>query len=98
MTHPRETQMMLALDHADARHGDWSEQAAAFLTGYACKSGPFTGEDVTRASHGFVPEPPTSRAWGGVFQGLARRGVIRATGRYAKRGNGNAMPVWEACR
>lgn len=98
MTHPRESQMLLAIDHADARHEGWSEQAAAFLAQFSSRIGRFTGEDVTNAAKGIVPDPPTDRAWGGIFNRLSRHGIIRKTGQYSARVNGNAMPVWEVCR
>jgi len=36
----------------------------------------FLAEEVIRESRGIVPEPPTERAWGGVFQKAARAGRI----------------------
>lgn len=92
--HPRAESIEDATAHADREHDGWREAAAAFVVTFAAR-GPFTGEDVTGAATGAVPDPPDKRAWGGVFAGLARRGVIRNTGRFARRANGSPMPVWE---
>jgi hypothetical protein len=70
-----------AVDHADRVEPKWSEQAFAFLDGYARQHKQFTGEDVREAAEEFgLSIPPDKRAWGGVMQRASRKKIIRRIG------------------
>lgn len=92
----RQPQIDAAQSRADREHAGWSAQALAFLLAHAARCGAegFTGESLLASSAGVVPEPSSGKAWGGVVQGAARRGLIVDTGRTAKRYNGCLTAVW----
>lgn len=74
-----------AADHADQEVPKWSDRAFDILCCFCRRPGgsneDFTSEDVRRyAANLGLPEPPHLRAWGGVFQKAARRGMITKTG------------------
>jgi hypothetical protein len=86
--------MAQAEHHANHTAPSWTEQAAAFLASYAEAHETFTGEDVVAAAHGVVPDPPTTRAWGGIFHAASHRGDIVKTGDTKPRSNGSPQFVW----
>jgi len=87
-----------ATDSAERRHESWPEIAYQFLQGYIRRNRRFMTEQVREASEGYVPEPPSTRAWGGVVVRAARRGLIRKVG-FANVSNPTAhctpATVWE---
>lgn len=69
-----------ATAHADRVNPKWSDDAYAFLERHARTSPLFTTEDVRAASAGEVPDPPDSRAWGGVVLRAVRAGLLELDG------------------
>lgn len=59
------------------REGFDSEGAALFITGWVRRNGPTSGEDLVDAAiaHGY--RGTDLRCFGGVFQGLVNRNVLR---------------------
>lgn len=78
----RDAGIQQAVDHADAVTPKWSDTAYDFLVGYAYGAEGFTSEDVREAAYksGAVDNPPSERAWGGVFMRAARKGVVQRAG------------------
>lgn len=73
--------------------------AALFILGQLRRHGQMSGEALTDAAkaHGF--RPIEDRAFGSVYAGLARQGLIRCVG-YCERVKGHGCAggrVWEAC-
>lgn len=69
-----------AIDNAEATHDNWGDLAYSFLIGYAMLHTQFMAEDVRVSSIGIVPEPPSKRAWGGVFVRAKKSGLIKSVG------------------
>jgi len=69
-----------ALNHANAVHTNWSDQAYQFLKKYIESNTEFMAEDVRNASVGIVPQPPSLRAWGGVMRRAIMEGLISKAG------------------
>lgn len=87
----RQSAIDSAVDHAG---DDWRRAASDFLRQFAGTRASFTGEDLARAAHGVVPDPPDARSWGGIVQAASRAGVIKRAG-YAPRAlTGNPQIVW----
>lgn len=82
----------------DAAGYGWTDEALTFLTRYAQSAGTFTAEEVVDTARICGLIPPDQRAWGGVFQMAARRGVIRRTNEtYQRRkGHGSVSLKWSA--
>jgi hypothetical protein len=76
----RDKGIQQSLDSANAVVKNWSDIAYGFLLGYADSHKEFMIEDMRNASVGFVPEPPSKRAWGGIAVRAAKVGVIRRKG------------------
>ena len=82
----RDEGMNRAADHADAVHPRWTDMAFEALRTFIATRGhaklhPFTSEEVRlHADHLGLPEPPSLRAWGNVFQRAARAGMIEKVG------------------
>jgi hypothetical protein len=80
----RDGGIKVAVDHADQKHEDWSDRAYEVLKNYVkSHMGSFLCEHVREyaAHNSDLPEPPTSRAWGGVFLRAARtEKIIRCIG------------------
>jgi hypothetical protein len=75
--------------------------AATFIHAYLVQHGPTSGEQLTAKAiaHGFVPHD--ARAYGSVYSGLARKGLIRClrAGLPRERGHGTSGGrLWEAVR
>lgn len=65
-----------SVDHADDVIDSWSDRAYRFLNDYIKSNREFMAEDVRVASINQLPEPPSLRAWGGVFVRAAKSGLI----------------------
>lgn len=84
-----------ASDHAERDCPGWNADALAFLRAYAATHGEFIAEAVVAAHKAAGhPEPPTTRAWGGVFRGAAHRREIVWVG-FDPRSNGSPCKVWK---
>jgi len=89
------------LTHADRVIENWQEKAYKFLLRYVDnnKDYQFMAEDIRKESDGIVPEPPNSRAWGGIIVRAAKAGIIKRVG-YKKVKNSKAhctpAALWEA--
>lgn len=94
----RDAGIQRAVDHAEAVVPRWADTAFAFLLTYlAGQSGRFTSEDVRLAASSTVPVPPNERAWGGIFQKAAKRGLIVRDGYTSARDpkvHCNVVTVW----
>jgi hypothetical protein len=95
----RDSGIARAADHANAETSGWTEIAFDFLEACAkVRAAPFLAEDViemAKAAH--LPEPPDGRAWGGVFQRGARRGLIQKAGfAPAKTSNCSPKVLWQS--
>jgi hypothetical protein len=81
----------LAADRAERHLPGFTERAQAFVVAYLQQHGPASGEAITDACKGAGIVPPDDRAFGAVYQGLARRGVIEVAGWCLRRkGHGTA--------
>lgn len=71
-----------AKGHADKVDAKWSDRAYYHLWKFALNGKEFMIEDARRhlESAGLVPTPDNPRAWGGVVQKLASRGLIERVG------------------
>jgi hypothetical protein len=70
-----------AVSHAqDVCGDDWQKKALDFLYFYVLNHQTFSGEMVRLEAKGFVPEPPSLRAWGAIIVSGAKRGWIRQVG------------------
>lgn len=77
----RDAGMALALDHAEAVHDGWKNEAYTFLLAYAKQNLSFISEDVSDAHVAAkLPQPPTKRAWGALYLKAAREGAIEQCG------------------
>lgn len=77
----RDAGMRQALEHAEAVHADWKTHAYTFLVQYAKSHAEFISEDVGDAhERAGLPQPPTRRAWGSLYQKAAREGYIAQNG------------------
>lgn len=78
----------------------WTDVAFEFLKLYAMQHAePFTAEDVLEAAaaRDFI-KPPNDRAWGGVFQSAARRGIIRKDGHgVCRKRHASVCVRWRSC-
>ena len=78
----RDVAIKVAIDHANDVEPRWSDRALVYLEQYILLFGePFRCEQVREwATDNGLSEPPTTRAWGGVIAGAAKRGIIRRVG------------------
>lgn len=79
-TELRDAGIETAVRHANQVHEKWSDQAYKFALDYIKFHTSFQCEDMRLASIGFVPEPPSKRAFGGVIMHLAKEGKITKIG------------------
>ena len=89
-----------ALENANEKCEKWSEIAYQFLLNYTKYNRQFLAEDVRQASEGIVPEPPSKRAWGGVFLAARNSKLIMAIGfGMVKNPKAHRTPatLWEVC-
>lgn len=94
----RDIGMQRAIDHANAVHANWAEDAYAFLIVFvASHQSEFLAEDVIGSSVGIVPNPPDTRAWGSVIVRAKKEGIIRSNGFRAvknKQAHNRPSTVW----
>lgn len=70
-----------ASENADKKIPDWNVKALEFLRKFALRNkGKFKIEDIRKASKWIVPEPPSSRAWGGIAVAAKNRKYIKHVG------------------
>ena len=69
-----------AIDHANRIEDSWSDIAFTFLRSYMINHRMFMIEEVREASKGIVPEPPSTRAWGGIVVKAVKQGLITRVG------------------
>lgn len=88
----------LAQEKADAEAPGFIDRARTFIVDYLRRNGPTPGEKVTDAMTDAGIRPADTRAFGGVYAGLARAGRIRQVGLCNReKGNGTAGGrIWEA--
>jgi hypothetical protein len=94
----RDLGIQQSIDSANSVVKNWSDVAYGFLLGYADSHKEFMIEDMRIASNGFVPEPPSKRAWGGIAVRAAKNGIIRRKGfRNVKNVRAHCTPatLWE---
>ncbi len=72
----RDDGIQRALDNAEARHAEWPERAYLYLLYYCTIRKVFMAEEVRVSSRGYIPTPPSLRAWGAVFVRGVREGII----------------------
>lgn len=95
----RDAGIAAAVEHADHVEPKWSDTAYDFLVGYLPSVETLTSEDVREASRGVVSDPPSLRAWGGVFMRAARAGLIERAGYGTARDpkvHCNVVTVWRS--
>ena len=85
----RDLGMLSAEINANKKNNEWSCLAFNFLIEYAKNNTEFLAEDVRAASADIVPEPPSKRAWGGIFVRACKTGLICRNG-YRKVSNPKA--------
>ena len=73
----RDAGIKQAIDHANEVHQDWSDKAFEFLVRYTLTHSQFMCEEVREAAKGLIPEPPHTRAWGGVITRAVKSGLIK---------------------
>lgn len=76
----RDNGIQQSLDSANSAVKNWSDIAYGFLLGYADSHTEFMIEDMRNASVGFVPEPPSKRAWGGIAVRASKNKIIKRKG------------------
>jgi hypothetical protein len=73
----------VAIDHANLKHDGWSNEAYKALKSFLnTHKNSFMCEEVRKFAHfdlGLV-QPPSSRAWGGIFQRAVREKIIKHVG------------------
>jgi hypothetical protein len=69
-----------AEDHANQVHDKWSDQAYKFALDYLKFHPAMMGEDIRKVSEGFIPHPPSLRAWGSIIVRLRKEGLITQVG------------------
>lgn len=87
-----------ALHSAERECPNWTENAYSFLLNYIKSNKEFMAEDVREASKGIVSDPPSQRAWGGVFVRAVKSGLITRKGfRNTRNAKAHCTPasVWE---
>ena len=76
----KEIGIQQALDFADEKVPKWSETAYNFALGYISKVPVFMVEEMRQEAEGFVPDPPSKRAWGGIVRKLKNKKLIEHNG------------------
>ncbi len=85
----RDAGISQSLDNADSKIDNWSNIAYSFLIYYSKINKEYMAEDVRTASANIVPEPPSKRAWGGIFAKAKKNNLIERIG-YGNVKNPNA--------
>lgn len=89
-----------SLANAEDKNENWANEAYSFLLRYSKDNKVFMAEEVRVASEGTVPEPPSKRAWGGIFLSARKSGLIKAIGfGSVKNPKAHRTPatIWEVC-
>lgn len=68
--------MAISMEHATARDPMFAEKAKAAILAHLAVVGSASGEDLVDIAEAHGARPPDARSFGGVFQSLARRGLI----------------------
>jgi hypothetical protein len=87
-----------SMENANGAIENWTEKAYLFLVNYAKTNNEFMAEDVRLASSGIVEQPPSNRAWGGIFVRAVKSGLIKKNGyRNVKNAKAHCTPatVWK---
>lgn len=90
--------MRQALAHAEEEHFGWPDLAYLFLERYARQHQRFISEDVSDASIAWgLVQPPTLRAWGGIYRRAKKAGLIvcDGVGRSWRR-HASICPMWRS--
>lgn len=74
----RDAGIATAVEHASAVMPGWPQLAFEALCEYAKQHPTFTIEQARKAMN--VPEPPNTKAWGGVVSKAMRAGIVEADG------------------
>lgn len=69
-----------AIDNANNKNANWSEQAYNFLLNYMKNHSEFMAEEVRVASEEIIPLPPSNRAWGGIIRKAFKNDLIESIG------------------
>lgn len=89
--------MQAALAHAEREHSDWADIAYQFLLNACRMRETIFAEDITAAAEAWgLPQPPTTRAWGGLYVRAQHEKIIEATEDYRKRKNGSPAMVYKS--
>jgi hypothetical protein len=72
--------MQQVLQHAEERRPSFMEEAQSFVLDYLREHGPTSGEVLTVACKQACVVPHDDRAFGAVYMGLRRRGLIHRVG------------------
>lgn len=96
----RDAGIKIAVDHADEVSEKWSEVAYQFLLKFIKSNKEFMTEQIRSASAGHVPEPPTTRAWGGIIVMAKKSGLIKRIGfQNVTNSKAHCTPasLWQVC-
>jgi hypothetical protein len=94
----REDAMAAVAGKAEEESPGFAQRARDFALNYLASHGPSTAEGITDAAVAAGVRPHDLRAFGPVYAGLARSGMIQKTGDQAPRRRGHATAggnVWE---
>jgi len=69
-----------ALNSANEKAENWSQLAYDFALGYISKVPVFMVEEMRKEAEGFVPVPPSKRAWGAIIKKLKKNGLVEHNG------------------
>lgn len=87
--------MQISFIAAEKRDPDFAEKAKAAILRHLRDHGACSGEVLTDIAQAYGARCDDARAFGAVFQGLARQGLIRKVGYKARtKGHGAPGPVW----
>lgn len=93
----RKQGMQVALAHAEREHEDWAAIAYQFLLNTCRMREMIFAEDITAAAEAWgLPQPPTTRAWGGLYVRAQHEKIIEPTDDYRKRKNGSPAMVYKS--
>jgi hypothetical protein len=81
--------MAISLESAEKRDPEFKAKAQTAILSHLKAVGQASGEDLTDVARAHGAVPPDSRAFGGIFQALARKGLIRCLRSDLPRRNGH---------
>jgi hypothetical protein len=96
----RDNGIYQSMENADSKGNKWTYYAYQFLLYYIKSNKEFMAEDVRIASNGIVDNPPSQRAWGGIFVRAVKAGLIKRKGfMNVKNAKAHCTPatLWEVC-